>query len=355
MPRSRLLTTLALAAVAGVTALTVVFMASDTGDGSKGLTPLPAAPSPGGPPPTPGGAPVRPPEERPAIDGSALLTPRIVLFGDTVRAQIDVVLDRTRVDPDSVRVATAFAPWEIVREPERVRRDVGSATYLRTTYVLRCLTSPCAPPRQAAPLEFDPARIAFTRPAEAGARQVRASIEAEWPLLTVYSRLATAALESSTRSSTPWRVDVVSLPAVSHPVAPGIVLVLLIAGALLLVGTGAALVYMAWPRRAPVLPPEPEPEPLPVLTPLEQALALLEDAAGEDGAEGRRRSLELVAEALEEWGDDDLAGWARVLAWSEGVPEVEETADLATRVRTVLELELEAREPDVHEGNGRVA
>ncbi|HLG10025.1 MAG TPA: hypothetical protein VI409_15260 [Gaiellaceae bacterium] len=335
MPRSRLLTALALAAVAGLTA-------------------LPEAPSQGGPPPTPGGAAVRPPEERPIV-GSAALTPRIVLFGDTVRAQIDVVLDRTRVDPDSVRVATAFSPWEIVGEPERVRRDVGSTAYLRTTYVLRCLTSPCAPPRQAAPLELDPARIAYTGPGEGGTQQVRASIEAGWPLLTVYSRFATAALESSTRSSTPWRVDAVSLPAVSHPVAPGIVLALLLAGALLLVGGGAALVYIAWPRRAPALPPEPEPEPLPVLTPLEQALALLEDAAREDGAEERRRSLELVAESLEEWGDEDLAGWARVLAWSEGAPQVEETADLATRVRAALELELEAREPDVHQGNGRVA
>jgi hypothetical protein len=85
---------------------------------------------------------------------------------------------------------------------------------------------------------------------------------------------------------------------------------------------------------------EPEPEPVPerVLSPLEQALALLDEAVRVNGAADQRRALELVAEELElaEWGDRDLARTARALAWSEDVPQVEETSALAARVRSVL-------------------
>ena len=289
------------------------------------------------------------PGEPPPVVGRAVLAPRIVLFGDTVRARIDVEVDGDRVDPDSVRVTAAFASWEIVGEPERVRRVAGPTTSLRTTYVLRCLKGPCVPSGQTAPLEFDPARVSYTRPGEDG-RESRKSIRLDWPILTVYSRFASAAFEGREGQATPWRADVLTLPAASHRIAPGLVLALLLGLGAVLVAGGFALVYAAWPRRAP--PPAPEPEAPPRrLTPLQQALALLEDAARTDGTEDRRRSLELVAEALAEWGDEDLARSARVLAWSEGAPAVEETAGLAARVRSTLETELAAASL---EGDGNV-
>jgi hypothetical protein len=75
-----------------------------------------------------------------------------------------------------------------------------------------------------------------------------------------------------------------------------------------------------------------------VLSPLEQALELLEDSIRVNGAAEQRRALEQVAEQLElsEWGDSKLAREARVLAWSEDVPPVEQTTSLAARVRDVL-------------------
>jgi hypothetical protein len=166
----------------------------------------------------------------------------------------------------------------------------------------------------------------------------RRSSPVQWPLLTVYSRFASSNFEGAAGSaSAPWRADLLTMPAVSYRVSPWIVLAAaLLFGGVAAVG-GVALAVLAWPRRKPAPPPEPEPEPLPQLTPLEQALELLEDASREDGAEERRRSLELVAEVLEEHdGAGDIVRRAKVLAWSEDAPEVADTSGLAARVRLQL-------------------
>lgn len=352
MPRSRILTGLVLAAVAAASALVVILGAwrpEGGDDQASRVGTLPAAAAPGPQAPPASGEPSSSGETPPAIAARGVVSPRIVLFGDTVQARVDLVLDRDRVDPDSVRVASAFSPWAVVGEPARVRRDAGPITYLTTTYVLRCLTSPCVPPVQTSQVEFDPARATYAAP---GAGDVPKSLRVDWPVVTVYSRVAAASFVGRAELATPWRVDVLTMPAVSYRSRPGVVLALLLLLGLLLAAIGIALAYVAWPRRAPAPPPEPEAPPPPPLSPLEQALALLEDAARTDGAEDRRRALELVAEVLDEsGGDDDLARSARVLAWSENAPEVDETTGLAIRVRSALELEEAGMEG---EENGRV-
>lgn len=342
---------LALAAVTAVSALVVILVAwPDGGEEPAGrVGTLPAAPTsdPQAPPVT--GEPSSSNETPPAITARSVIFPRILLFGDTVHAQVDFVLDPKRVDPDSVRLAAAFSPWAVVGEPERVQRDGGSLTHLTTTYVLRCLTSPCVPPGQTSQVEFDPARATYAAP---GVDEARKSLRVNWPVITVYSRFSAASFTGRAELATPWRADVLAMPAVSYRSAPGLVLALLVGGGLLLAIAGIALVYVAWPRRAPAPPPEPAAPPPPLLSPLQQALQLLEDGARADGAEDRRRALELVAEVLDESGGDrDLAESARVLAWSEDAPEVEETTGLAILVRSALELEEAEAE---QEANGRV-
>jgi hypothetical protein len=294
------------------------------------------------PEPAPGSEPPEvtptPPADQEPVAGRGVLLPQIVLFGDTIRARVDVILDRTRADPASLRIATAFAPWEIVGEPTRSQRSSGATTYVATTYTLRCHAPSCVPSGQSAPLEFSAARVSYAQPDRPDAR---GSIQVSWPVLTVYSRFATAGFEGGrpggAPTGTPWRAETFSMPAVTHRVSPGVLVVVAGGLGLLFALAGVGLVYLAWPRREPALPPEPEPEPVPLLTPLEQALLLLEDAAREDGAEDRRRSLELVAEVLEEHDDArDLALSAKVLAWSERDPAVEDTSGLASRVRTKL-------------------
>ncbi len=353
MRQNRVVTGLVLGAVALASALVVVLLAWTLRDGGEAATPrtgLPAVPTPAeGPTVRPSGPAARPSD----IAAQAALASRIVFFGDQVTAHLDVVLDRARVDPDSVRLGVAFSPWEVVGTPGRSRRDAGSMTHLRTTYRLRCLISPCVPSGQVAPLQFGRARVAYetiSRPGGVGGDASR-SLRVNWPVLTVYSRFASGSFDGRETLGTPWRADLATLPAATYRAAPGFVVALLGGLGLVLAGLGAMLVYLAWPRRAYVPPPEPVAPPPPDLSPLEQALVLLEDAARANGTEDRRRALELVSLALDEHGDESLARSARILAWSEEAPEIDDTTGLAVRVRAALDLELEAADP---EENGRV-
>ncbi len=281
------------------------------------------------------------------IEAAATLEPAVALFGDTVLAHVDVLLDKTLVDPESVRVAANFVPFEIVGPPRRLRRDAGDSAYLRRTFVLRCLTGTCVPSGESARYEFPHVRVAFAATTEA---EDTSSISVPLPSVRIYSRF-TALGAGTDRGSAPWEADVLSLPAVSYRIAPGALIAVLVSIAALAALAGVILGYLASPSRVVELEAEPEPElpPAPPLSPLEQALLLLEQSIRVDGAADQRRALELVAEELElaDWGDRDLARTARALAWSEGLPPIEQTTLLATRVRTAL-----PREEEISDLNG---
>lgn len=356
MQRTGLLQLSLLVAVGVLSAAAVFLLARDTSRDDDGptLRVPPVETASGVMPPHEEEAPlVLPPGSANGIVARVTLAPRIVFFGDTMRAHFDVALDRGRVDPDSVRVEAQLAPWELVGAPRRERDDAGSTTHLRWTYTLRCLTGPCVPPRAASPLEFDPARVSYAS-AGVGATTGRRSFQARFPLLVVYSRYTAASFENAAVAPTPWRADVGTLPQVSYRLSPPLALGLLGLTSALALAAAAALAYAARGPRVPAPAPEPAREPMPPLTPLEQALTLLDDTARADGVGDQRRALELVSEALEEWGDDELAGAARGLAWSEGVPDAERTSALAARVRAELERELLERAERDQNGARRV-
>lgn len=269
----------------------------------------------------------------PPVQAEGVLRPQILLFGDTLSARVDVTVDTARVDPDTVRVRADFAPWELVAPPRRVERAGLGTTYVSVTFLLRCLTSPCVPPRDTAPLDFDLALVTY---AGDGRLDVR------WPRLVVHSRIpdrgaAVGAAGGGRRGAPqfPWTADVVSLPAVSYRLSPNLLLALLLAGGGLLALAGAWLGYRALPERRAAPEPLPAPPPEPPLPPLERALLLLEDPHPEDGVADRRRALELVAEALA-GRDEELAANARALAWSEHSPPPSTTTGLASRARAAL-------------------
>ena len=272
------------------------------------------------------------------LGAQGTIAPRIAVFGDTIRAQVDVTLDRRRVDPDSVRVQARFKAWRRVGRGELVRTDAGAITYLRALYVLRCLKVACVPGRDTIVFDFDPARVEFEE--RVGGKSTQAFVEVPWPRVIIHSRIAPGDL---TATLSPYRAELATVPPPSYRASPGRLIALLVAGALLLAVAGLVLAYFGWPRRAPAPEPEPEPErgADPALSPLEQALELLENAASANGAADQRRSLELVAEVLADRGaDDGLARTARELAWSPTPPPVTATKELAVRVRAALEEEL---------------
>ena len=320
MSRNRARLLVALAVVAGVSILAIVLSALD-GDLS------PTA------------------EDEPALQARTDISPRSVLFGDTVTALVDVTLDRDQVDPDSVRVLADFTPWKVFATPERVRRDGETTTSIRTTYVLRCVTNACISDDAAAVQNdtevqsFGQAQVTYMA-SEARASTSRVSRQVPWPRLTVGARFSARDALSAGASTTGWRADLLSLPAYSYRVTPGLVFGLLLAAATLLAIAGGAFVHRARRRRAPLAHVSADRPPETVMTPLDRALALLEDSARLDGAADQRRALELVSAALVGRGDTKLARESRALAWSEPVPGVRETNGMAAQARLALRKEL---------------
>jgi hypothetical protein len=269
-----------------------------------------------------------------ALEARVVVSPRVVLFGDTVTARVQVALDRARIDPDSLRVETAFAPWQLARPPQRIRRDGDRATYVETVYVLRCLGPTCVPSRGSAPREFQAVQLTYDQVGGG-----RGSSEVRWPVLVMNTRLVSDDFGRRDEYGTPWRADLATLPAVSYRMSPWLLLALLLAGASGLLLVGGRLAYSALPHRDGPPPPEPPPAPPPPeLTPLERALALLEEPRPLDGAAERRRALEFVAEQFDE-RDRSLAASARALAWRSGQPAPNESVGLAARVREHLDRE----------------
>ena len=234
----------------------------------------------------------------------------------------------------------SFAPFAIVGPPRRLRRDAGDTVYLRRTFALRCLSATCVPSGESARYEFPPARIRFT---EAGVEAAETSadvVTTPMPFVRVYSRFTAIGRRNRPRICAlggrpplPAGSVVPDRPGAPRRLAPRRRSARR-AGRCLPRISGLASARAAGRSRSP----SPSSRPPPPLSPLEQALILLEQSIRVDGAADQRRALELVAEELElaDWGDRDLARTARALAWSEGVPPANETTRLAARVRTAL-------------------
>jgi hypothetical protein len=283
-----------------------------------------------------GGSGAMPPQ--PPIAARTTLSPQSVLFGDTVTAVVEATIDRTRVDPDSVQMKTDFAPWKLVGKPARFRRDAKASTYLRTTFAIRCLDTSCLEAGNSAFVDFKPARVTYTL-TTGPRKEGSTALNVPWPELVVDTRNVTN--PGKRASATPWRADLLSLPAVTYRIDPVLLVVLLLAVAALLATAGCVLAYRLLRRGAPSLPRPVVTPSAPPPTPIEQAFVVLEDDGRMDGVADRRRALQLVAEMLFERGDVTLARAARALAWSEASPGVRETSGLAADARSALGGELD--------------
>lgn len=251
----------------------------------------------------------------------------IHLFGDTLDAEIDVIVDRAKLDPVRLRLKTAFAPYEQIGETEVERRDAGNLSRLTYRLHLRCLERGCITarlgtiidPAGGAPrvFRFPPAEILYEAP---DADKPRLETVARFPMLQSVSRIN--AQDPSQVYGFPFRGSVTPLPSLTYAMAPTTLAALLLAGAALLLVLPVTLVVRRLRRRPPdVVEAGPE------ASPLERAVALVEWSVTRSGEE-RRAALEALACELDGTPNGTLADDTRAAAWRPPFP----TSDDADRI-----------------------
>jgi hypothetical protein len=268
------------------------------------------------------------------VSASGELGPPIHLFGDTIDADVSVVVDRTKLDPARIGLKTFFKPYEPIEAMEVSRREAGDLAEVRYRLRLRCLEHACITstlgtiinPGGSAPrtFRFQPAQVQYTDPGKTEPRLLR----------TVRFSPVEAVTRINAQDVTqvygfPFRGSITPLPALSRRISPttlGVILLLLAAALLVLPAT---LAIRWWRKRRQPPPPEPEPEP----SPLERAIALVEwSLEREDGAE-RRAALDALATELDVVESNGLADETRIAAWSPPSPSSGEAERILTLVK----------------------
>jgi hypothetical protein len=248
------------------------------------------------------------------------------LFGDTLTAEVDVVLDNGFVRPESVRVQEDFAPFRVRGAVKREREDLGATTHLRYLYTLDCLRGrPCLPEEEGRRYELPEVRVSYVV-TEIGERT---TTRVPVPVLTGASRLLGANVGEPA-----FRADPRAVPEPTYRFSP----TLLAAGAL---GLAGLLVLAALALIVPLVPLGfvqrwRERRRLARRTDLERALAHLRATAPEGEDAQVRPALQRLASELGRAENDDLAGQSRQLAWSEPPPPEEEIGGLSEDVERVI-------------------
>jgi hypothetical protein len=241
---------------------------------------------------------------------NATLGPQQHLFGDPLRARVEVILDADRVDPDTVKLRPNFAPYRSLQPVRRSQTASGAITRLRFDYMLGCLTYRCVPRGQQRRFELRNATVEYrTR----GATGVQTE-EIDWPVLNATGRISASRFwEAQLRS------EFQELGPPTYRVAP--TLVEAVALVLAVIFGAAALILILR-----LLPLARIAERLGLKTvdrrsPLERALARVQETAttAERPDEGRR-ALERLAHELRRARNHELAGAASQLAWSRQFP-----------------------------------
>ena len=268
-----------------------------------------------------------------AVVATPSFDPPVHLFGDTVVARVDVVVDTRRLDAERVKLVPRFAPYEVVGTPDVARATHGDVAEVRWTYRLRCLGPRCIPRRlgsDAGPQEPGRGdRVSFRFPGsrltyDEGARDRILRI-VRFPTLESVSRIneTQVGLERF-----PFKSGYRPLPDVTWVLPPLLLAALLATAGLALLAPAVLLVRRRWTSRHPVVVEE-EPE----LPPVERALQLVLWSRDRPDGEDRRRALEVLAAALDDEGPAELADDARVLAWSPSSPSPNAATALVERVK----------------------
>jgi hypothetical protein len=249
----------------------------------------------------------------------ASVSPRSHLFGDSVVAEVEVVVDRSAAG--SVRVRPDFSPYRVIGTPDVRRIDGGDSVELHYRYALDCLVRACLPGDTRRRVVFSPVHVVARL-----AGRDRDSV-ATWPPLIVRSRLAPEDVARPQLRSTVYPIG-----AVSYRTGPGALFWTLVGVAsLFAMGAAVLLVHVLRGVRIPWRRSRFE-----RLGSLERAIFLVRLSAEADDAGRRRRALERLGHELELRGRAELGREACRLAWSGTAPEEADVLSLAGRVEAEL-------------------
>jgi hypothetical protein len=256
------------------------------------------------------------------VEGGTQLSRSGTLFGDRVRASVQVIVDRKRVDPSRVGFTAHFAPFVSLGTPTVSRRDTGRLTRLVYSADLICLTNTCLSPDKPEPIhvQFPQARVFYT--AKSGGRH---TLSLPWQGTTIGPRTTTEDLNGADPFEQPsWRATTDPLP-VTWGISPHTLRLVLFfaAGLLFALGLFALLRFVLTGKLR-----------FRVLSPLERAVVLVERAPAESPE--KRKALELLSHELARSGEPELALVAKQLAWSEPTPLPTLTQPLTLDVRKVI-------------------
>lgn len=250
------------------------------------------------------------------LDGAAVsveqvLSPRDPQFGDTVDAEVRLIVDTRRVDLSSVRVSTAFAPFRKRGQMRSVRR-FGPAAIVDVAQRLYCLDAACVPRQAQQTVTFPPLIVKY----RTGAEWKR--LVSPWEPVRVHARVVPADVRAPS-----FRAGDLSSVALGYRVAPHLAgeAILVVASVLALVGA-VALLHFAAPQLIRHSRPE---------TRLQQVLREVAASSARGDESRRRRALDALARELVAT-DPALASESTVLAWAEPDPPKALVDDLAGRV-----------------------
>jgi hypothetical protein len=279
--------------------------------------------------------------QRPSVVVNSSISPGPHLFGDRVQAQLTVLVDAKRTDPDSVRVDTSFDPWARVGGVRRGRDREGDTVQLTYGYTLECIYSNCIPDNFKTERKYDLAAATVRYRLRKGGKF---ALAVRWPTFRLVSRFPVPkdfGNVADVQSRLQFQNDpLVRLFANVRPPEPSYRLsattmgLLFFAAALACLGAAAVvarpIVAEMRARRARREGRE--------ATPLERAVELVEGAARRHAGEPEHReALARLARELRQAGMRDVAPAARRLAWSEDSPSRSESDELTRQVRAAME------------------
>jgi hypothetical protein len=257
-----------------------------------------------------------------AVEGGTQLSRSGVLFGDRVRASVQVIVDRNRVDPATVGFDAHFQPFIALGTPQVARKDGGRLTRLVYSADLICLTNLCLSRDKPEPIhvQFPPVRVFYTT--KSGTRHASTLF---WQGTTIGPRTTQQDLNGADPFQQPsWRATTDPLP-VSFGTSPHTLRLVLFLGAGLVFAFGLfALGRFVLTGKLRFR----------MLSPLERAVVLVERAPAESA--DKRKALELLSHELRRSGEPELAVVAKRLAWAEPTPQPTLTQPLTLDVRRVI-------------------